>query len=317
MIGEGRMRRYMYFLLVLMVAVAIGCGKIEKEGAEQPAHVAPETAAQPAPPPAAPQTEVQPVSPQPVQEVARPAASATTAKPAKRVEKAAAPPRVEKKAPVAVSTPPVETPQAAAEPVREIPTPAAPETPQPAVPKVIPEVPKVPEPKFATIPRGSSIFVRLQQALDSGVNKAGDSFRAVLDRDIEVDGIVVAPRGCVLNGQVAQVERAGRVKGKASMTLQLDHLIIENQSYPLQTESLSFEGQSSIKKDAKKVGVGAGIGALIGAIAGGGKGAAIGSAVGAGAGGAAVVATRGDELNFEAEHKFTFVLQNDVRIRVQ
>jgi uncharacterized protein YcfJ len=99
--------------------------------------------------------------------------------------------------------------------------------------------------------------------------------------------------------------------------MKLVQLTIENQSYSLQTESLSNEAPSTKKKDAAKVGIGAGLGALIGGITGGGKGAAIGSAVGAGAGGATVVATRGDELHFESEHKLTFVLQNDIRIRLQ
>ena len=92
---------------------------------------------------------------------------------------------------------------------------------------------------------------------------------------------------------------------------------IGNQTYPLQTEILTFEAESTKKKDAAKVGVGAGIGAVIGAIAGGGKGAAIGAAVGGGAGGATVLATRGNEVKFQAEDELSFVLTREVTVKLE
>jgi outer membrane lipoprotein SlyB len=101
------------------------------------------------------------------------------------------------------------------------------------------------------------------------------------------------------------------------MSMQLLSVTISDQTYPIQTEILSFEAESTKKKDATKVGLGAGLGAVIGAIAGGGKGAAIGAAVGAGAGGATVIATRGKELKFDAEHKLSFALTRDVSVKLQ
>jgi hypothetical protein len=313
------MLRYRYVLLVLALVIVTGCGRANKESVQQAQPVVAQTPAQPVPAQAAPQTASQPVSTQPAPENTRPITSgkaANPAKPAKHIEKAIEPPKADKKIPVGTSTP-IEAPPAATIHTPEKTTVAPPEAPQPVVLQAPPVVPKAPEPKYATIPQGTSIWVRLQQPLDSGINKAGDSFRAILDRNIEVDGVVVAPRGSTLDGQISQVERAGRVQGRASMTMKLVQLIVENQSYPLQTVSLSNEAQSTKKKDATKVGIGAGLGALIGGITGGGKGAAIGTAVGAGAGGATVVATRGDELRFESEHKLTFVLQRDVTIRLQ
>ena len=177
--------------------------------------------------------------------------------------------------------------------------------------------PKPPEPKFATLEDGTKVQVRLQEALDSAVNRTGDTFSAILDKDIVVDGAVVAPRGSVLDGKISNVARSGRVEGRARMSLQLTSLTVGNQTYPLQTEILSFEAESTKKKDATKVGIGAGRGAVIGAIAGGGKGAAIGAAVGAGAGGATVVATRGKEVKLAAEQAFSFVLRNSISVKLQ
>jgi hypothetical protein len=308
------MIRIKHVLLVLAIVILAGCGKPNKESAQQSQPVTAQTAAQSAPPQAAQQTASQPEL-----DSARQIASgeaASPAKPAKRVEKAAVPPKAVKKPAATISTP-IEAPPVAAIRTPEKTTIAQPDTTHPVVSQAPAVIPKAPEPKYAIIPQGTSILVRLQQPLDSATNKAGDPFRAILDRNIEVDGVVVAPRGSSVDGRLVQVERAGRVQGRATMTMKLVQLTIENQSYSLQTESLSNEAPSTKKKDAAKVGIGAGLGALIGGITGGGKGAAIGSAVGAGAGGATVVATRGDELHFESEHKLTFVLQNDIRIRLQ
>jgi len=145
----------------------------------------------------------------------------------------------------------------------------------------------------------------------------GDSFRALLDSDVLVDGVVVAPRGAVLQGRLTQVVRSGRVEGRAQLSLHLTEMKNEDRVVPITTDVLSYTAESTKKEDAKKVGIGAGIGAAIGAIAGGGKGAAIGAAVGGGAGGAAVVATRGKELKFPVEHQFRFRLQEDLQVQMR
>jgi hypothetical protein len=177
--------------------------------------------------------------------------------------------------------------------------------------------PKPPEPRFAIIPDGTAIHVRLDQALDTAVNKTGETFRAIVDQDILAEGKVVVRRGSIVEGKLTNVARSGRVEGRAAMSLQLTNLLLEDQAYSLQTNTLSFEAESTKKKDAAKVGIGAGVGAVIGAIAGGGKGAAIGAAVGGGAGGATVLATRGKELVLDVEHKLNFELRREVSIKLQ
>lgn len=189
--------------------------------------------------------------------------------------------------------------------------------PTAVAPAAAPEPVKPPEPKFVTLPSGTPINVRLDSALSTGVNKTGETFRAIVDKDVAVGGKVIAPRGTIVEGKLTNVERSGRVEGRAAMSLQLSNLLLEDQAYALQTDTLSFEAESTKKKDATKVGVGAGIGAVIGAIAGGGKGAAIGAAVGAGAGGATVVATRGKEVVLDAEHQLSFELRRDVSVKLQ
>jgi hypothetical protein len=180
-----------------------------------------------------------------------------------------------------------------------------------------PAAPAPPQPKYVSLNAGTIIPVRLLDPLDTSVNQTGDTFRASVDDNLTVNNSIVVPRGSQVEGKLTLVQRSGRVKGVAEMSLQLDSLQVGGKSYPIQTETLSFQAETTKKQDAEKVGIGTGIGAAIGAIAGGGKGAAIGAAVGAGAGGATVAATRGKELKYEAEHQFQFKLSENVSIRIQ
>ncbi len=296
--GDDVMSRIRYALLGLVLIGLAGCGTANKESTENQPAVAP------APPQAAPESTAQVAAPEP----STPAPSPTVSRQA--ATKPSAPKSVQKAAPPA----PAEESQPAQQVQARETAATAPSAHHAAE---APAAPKVQEPKYVTIPTGANLQVRLQEPLSSAANQQGDQFVAILDKDIEVNGIVVARRGCTVEGKVAQVERSGRVKGRASMSLQLVNLIVENQPYPLQTEDLSFEAESTKKKDAAKVGIGAGLGAVIGAIAGGGKGAGIGAAVGAGAGGATVMATRGEEVKFEAEHVLSFVLQHEVSIKLR
>lgn len=307
------MSRVRLILLGLLVVVFAACGKTNKQTTEPPPQPAvQQPVAQPAPPQPAPESAPAPqvTQPEPAKAVApaqqpsRPAKRAPAKK--ARIEQAASPARVTQEQQPAQGTPVSSTAAGRAD---SAPSPL--QQSQPVQP------PKPPEPKFAMIPSGTSLHVRLQDSLDSGVNKAGDTFRAILDQDIEVDGKVIAARGSLLQGKLSQVAQSGRVEGRASMTLQLVSLSVANQTYPIQTGFLSFEAESTKKKDATKVGLGAGIGAVIGAIAGGGKGAAIGAAVGGGAGGATVLATRGKEVQLEPEHKLDFALTRDVSVKLQ
>jgi hypothetical protein len=232
------------------------------------------------------------------------------------------PPAVQQQEPAAPSTAtpaarPADTRSAAASPASSSAPVPAPQN-QIAAASQKPAAPAAPpQPKSVVVPSGTALSVRLQDSLDSGVNKTGETFQATLDEDLVVDGKIVAPRGSSIAGKVVNVASAGRVEGRAAMSLTLTDLKTASASYPIHTNTLAFEAESSTKKDATKVGIGAGLGAVIGAIAGGGKGAAIGAAVGGGAGTATVLATKGKELNFPAEYQFSFALGNDLEVQVR
>ena len=153
------------------------------------------------------------------------------------------------------------------------------------------------------------------ESLSSDRAQTGDTFSATLDQPLVVDGFVIAERGARLLGKVTSVEKAGRVKGVAQLTLELTELTTaDRQKIPIHTDAFVREGPKSVGSDAAKVGVAAGIGAAIGAIAGGGRGAAIGAGVGGAAGTGGVLATRGKAAVLPVETRLSFRLSAPVTV---
>jgi hypothetical protein len=171
------------------------------------------------------------------------------------------------------------------------------------------------EPRTVTLPAGLDILVRLSHTLSTERNQAGDDFQAVLDEPLVVDGLVIAEKGAQVEGKIVQSDRAGRVKGRALLVMELTRLATQDgQLLAIETQYVEQEGPSTQKKDAAKVGIGAGIGAAIGAVIGGGKGAGIGAATGASAGAGTVAATRGEPVVLRPETRLEFRLNQAVSV---
>ncbi len=246
-------------------------------------------------------------------------------------ETPAAPPRHERKparhAPVLVSRnmepAPVDIRPAPQAPPEPPPAPVAPVQPAPArvietapPPQEAPAPP--PPPRQATLKTGTLVAVRLQDSLSSARNHPGDTFIATLDAPLVVDGLVLAEKGARVDGKVVESQQAGRVKGLASLALELTGVSLsDGQRITVTTDSFTKMGPETHGADAAKIGGGAALGAIIGAIAGGGKGAAIGAGAGGAAGTGTVLGTRGKPALLPSETKISFRLNNTVTVTEQ
>ena len=130
------------------------------------------------------------------------------------------------------------------------------------------------------------------------------------------DGKVVLPKGAEVLGKVAQAVPQGRFKGAAELRLVLETVRLNNDSYDVQTSSVSRSLKGKWKHTATFIGGGAGGGALIGGLAGGGKGALIGAALGAGAGTAGAAYTGEKEIVLPAESALSFKLTEPLTIKL-
>jgi hypothetical protein len=158
--------------------------------------------------------------------------------------------------------------------------------------------------------------LRLETSVASDTSKVEDPVRATLRKPVVSNHLTVLPEGTRIAGVVSDVERSGKVKGLAHVSLRFTSLTVDDERYEIRTSPVTRQAQSTKKKDATKVGIGAGAGALIGAIAGGGKGAAIGAGVGAAGGTGVVMATRGQEVHLPEGTSLSVTLASPLTVRV-
>ena len=170
-------------------------------------------------------------------------------------------------------------------------------------------------PPELTLRPGSYVTVRLDQALSSDRNHAGDAFSATLVKPLVVDGVVVAERGQTLGGRVVEAQKAGRVEGVSRLAVELIDLpLVDGQQIPLKTQFVSQRGDTSLGRDTAAVGGTTALGAAVGAAAGGGFGAGIGAASGAVVGLIGVLTTRGHASVIYPESVVTFRVEAPVTI---
>jgi len=205
---------------------------------------------------------------------------------------------------VAVEFSPRKPPPAAPSPAAAKPAPSAakPAAPKPAAPKPI------------TVPASTALNVRLTQAIDVDVSKAGQTFKAIIDDPVMIGGSVVIPRGASATIQAAKVEQSGKFKGSDKISLKMNAIAFGGFVYEVVTGYVEAKGKGEGKRTARKVGGGAGLGAIVGGIAGGGEGAAIGAAIG-GVTGAAVSSQGEEHLQLPAETRLQFQLSSAVNVR--
>jgi hypothetical protein len=172
--------------------------------------------------------------------------------------------------------------------------------------------------KTYTVAAGTSIPVRSEETIDSGIASSGQTYAAEVTKDIlDAAGAVVIPRGSNAQIVIRSASKGGRIRGASDLVLDLDSVSVGGQRYELDTADYVAKGRDGLGKNRRTAlftGGGAAVGAIIGAIAGGGKGAAIGAASGAGAGAGTQILTKGDSIKVPAESVLTFRLDSALKV---
>lgn len=192
--------------------------------------------------------------------------------------------------------------------------PPAPAQPPPA--GTAPAQPAPPQWRDVTIPADTALPLELLTAISSETAQVEAPVRARLRQALVVDGYTALPAGTVLHGSVTDVERAGRVQGRARLAFRFTEAELDGRREDLRTNAVAFEGEATRGEDATKIGAGAVGGAIIGGILGGGSGATKGAAIGGAAGTGVVLATRGREVSLAAGMSIAATLASPFTIRV-
>ena len=233
------------------------------------------------------------------------APAGTSAAPAEAAPALAAPPATTR--PATSSRPlPVEP-----APDADAPAPAAVE---PARPTPVPTPRPTPTPRPRVVAAGTALPIVLKQGLTTKTAQPEDRVVAELAEDVVVDGDVLLPAGSEVSGHVVTALRSGRVKGKARLVVSFDQVRADGKTFRIDATGFDVTAGSSTGKDAKIAGGAAAAGVLIGAIADGGEGAVKGGLIGGAAGGAAVLATRGKEVELPAGSRYKIELRKSLRL---
>jgi hypothetical protein len=178
------------------------------------------------------------------------------------------------------------------------------------------------------VPAGTRVPVVLKNAVSTKSARVGDSVYAQTSFPIAIENRMVIPAGTYVQGRIAEVRRAGRIKGRAEVLFHFTSMVFPSGytvSLPGSVDSsdsdinrvkgkegtIQHEGEKG--KDAATVARTAGEGAAIGAIAGQSvKGAAMGGGLGAATGLAIGMLTRGSDVRLEPGTTVEMTLQRDL-----
>jgi hypothetical protein len=156
-----------------------------------------------------------------------------------------------------------------------------------------------PEADTVTLPEGTQLTVRTTIVLSTNTHQAGQTFSTHLEDSLVYNGREIAPKGAEVEGRIVQADKGGRVKDRASLTIQLTGMHTSGgRVVEISTNSISIEANATKGKDATKIAIGSGIGA----------------AAGAGAGTGVVLATTGDPAVIPSETVLVFELRSAVLV---
>lgn len=183
-----------------------------------------------------------------------------------------------------------------------------------------PAPPPPPAPEFVevTVPSDAVLGLQIERTVSSELARVEDKVDARVTRDVRVENRIAIPAGSTVRGSVTEVDKGGRMKGKARLAIRFHTIVLaDGTQLALKSDPVVREGQSPGGESAAKVGGAAIGGAILGAILGGGKGAAIGGAVGAGAGTAAAMTNDRNPATLTAGTTVTVRMQAPVTVTVQ
>src|SRR5580692_5541036 len=191
------------------------------------------------------------------------------------------------------------------------------------------------DPNAITIPAGTKIPLSLKQAISTKNAREGDAVYAETAFPFVVDNRVIVPAGSYIQGRIAHVERAGRVKGRAEILMHFTSMIYpsgytvmlpgsventpgaDNKSVKDSEGTIQQDSETGKKvEDATKNGVyGTSGGATAGGLATGGlDGARVGAGVGAAAGVAWALLKRGSDVKLDVGTSIEMEIQRPITV---
>ena len=183
------------------------------------------------------------------------------------------------------------------------------------------------------VPAGTRVPLVMVNSISSKHSQIGDPVYLQSVYPVVVGERILIPAGTHVSGSVTNSKRPGRVKGRGTLGIRLEQLILPNgvirsllgrpgmidgrSTGDFDRESGTVKSEGTKGEDASDIATATGAGASIGTIAGSvagqtGKGLAIGSAAGAAAGLASVLLTRGPDAMLDRGTHLEMLLERNL-----
>ena len=133
---------------------------------------------------------------------------------------------------------------------------------------------------------------------------------------VSANGATVLPAGTAVVGNVTDVERSGRVKGRARLAYRFNSLTHGGRALRHRDRAALARGGGHQGRGRDEDRGRRGAGAAVGALLGGGDGAAKGAAIGGAGGTGVVLATRGEEVRLGPGATVTTRLTAPLTVRI-
>ncbi|HEX4605805.1 MAG TPA: hypothetical protein VH724_17520 [Candidatus Angelobacter sp.] len=183
------------------------------------------------------------------------------------------------------------------------------------------------------VPAGTQVLLNLKSPIDTKSAKVGDGVYCQTSFPVTQDNVAVIPAGTYVKGQIAEVRRAGRIKGRAEILFHFNTMIFPNgytvdlpgslgnepgaQNHSVADKEGTIQANGQKGKDAGTVAKTGATGAVIGTVASGSaKGAGIGGLAGAAIGLGQVLLTRGQDVRIDQGTALEMVLQRSLTVDV-
>lgn len=190
-----------------------------------------------------------------------------------------------------------------------------------------------PAAKQMVVPAGTQVLLNLKSPIDTKSAKVGDGVYCQTSFPVTQDNVAVIPAGTYVKGTIAEVRRAGRIKGRAEILFHFTTMIFPNgytvdlpgslgnepgaQNHTVSDKEGTVQANGQKAKDAGTVAKTGATGAVIGTVASGSaKGAGIGGLAGAAIGLGQVLFTRGQDVRIEQGTALEMVLQRPLTVDV-
>jgi hypothetical protein len=179
------------------------------------------------------------------------------------------------------------------------------------------------------VPAGTKVPVRLQTAISTKTARPGDPVYAMTVFPVAIDDKMMIPSGTYVQGTIANVKRAGRVKGRAEILFHFTTLVFPSGytvTLPGSVDNVdsdverpkdkegTIEHSGEKGKDVGTIASTGATGAIIGAAARGGKGAAVGAGMGGAVGLAIAMLSRGSDIQLPSGTHVEMVLNREVKL---